>query len=77
MEKLALSPREFAAATGLSLTGIYAGLRTGSIPARRFGRRLLIPRDAIIRWMSQTEALGEAAASETAHDPTPPPTPVR
>lgn len=42
MEKVALSPREFAAATGLSLASVYHAIRDGEIPSARIGRRILI-----------------------------------
>jgi excisionase family DNA binding protein len=52
MEKLALSPQEFSAATGISLTATYQALREGRIPSRRLGRRVLISVDELRLWLA-------------------------
>jgi excisionase family DNA binding protein len=56
LERLCYSPSEFAEATGLSLTLVYMGLRAGTIPARRYGRRLLIPKESAAAWLATGSA---------------------
>ena len=35
----------------VSRTAIYAGLRAGTIPSIRLGRRFILPRAAILSWL--------------------------
>jgi excisionase family DNA binding protein len=46
-----LSPEELARTLSVSRHGIYTGLRNGSIPSIRLGRRFVIPRAAINDWL--------------------------
>ncbi len=39
-----LAPKEVAEALGLGLTKVYTMLRSGQIPHRRFGKRIVVPR---------------------------------
>lgn len=49
---LALSPREVARETGLSLGYVYRLLRTNRIPHRRFGRRIVVGRQAFEQYLA-------------------------
>jgi excisionase family DNA binding protein len=42
---------ELAETLGVSRASIYAGLKTGEIPAIRWGRRYILPRAAIAEWL--------------------------
>jgi len=57
-EKLTLTVPEAARLLGISRVLAYELVRQGKIPALRFGRRLLIPRVALMRLLA-----GDAAAS--------------
>jgi len=46
-ERLTFSAPEAAKILGISLGGVYAGIRRGEIPAVRIGGRVLIPREYI------------------------------
>jgi excisionase family DNA binding protein len=46
-----ISPDELARTLGVSRHGVYEGLRNGSIPSIRLGKRFVIPRSAIDRWL--------------------------
>ena len=54
---MAMSPREFAAATGLSLTYVYSLFRENNLPGGlkplRVGRRWLVSRKAVEYWLEQ------------------------
>lgn len=50
-ERLTLTVREAAAATGIGRNRLYELVRTGEIPAVRVGRNVRIPRDALVRWL--------------------------
>jgi excisionase family DNA binding protein len=54
-----ISPDELARELGVSRHGIYVGLRNGSIPSIRLGRRFVIPRTAIEHWL---ETAGKSLA---------------
>ncbi len=45
------SVEELAAELGLGRQTVYAGLRNGSIPSVRVGKRFIIPRAVIARWL--------------------------
>jgi excisionase family DNA binding protein len=51
-EPLAMSPGEAARLTGVGRTTIYAALATGALCARKVGRRTLITREDLSRWLS-------------------------
>ena len=42
---------ELAAELGISRATAYTGLREGTIPAVRLGRRFIVPRAAIAEWL--------------------------
>ena len=51
MEKKTLSVREVAELLGISRGAAYQAVRMGRIPSVRIGRRLLIPKAAIDRFL--------------------------
>jgi excisionase family DNA binding protein len=55
-EPLALSVKAAAKILGLSRASAYEAVRTGQIPSLRFGKRIVVPRAALNRMLSQTEA---------------------
>lgn len=56
-ERLVYSVEEFAAAVGISRNSAYKAIETNEIPYRRIGRRILIPKQAVMEFLS-----GEAVA---------------
>lgn len=54
--RLTLTVEEFAAAVGISRNLAYDGVRSGAVPHIRVGRRILIPRIAVERWLSRAVA---------------------
>ena len=59
MESTFESVRELARYLGISQSLAYDGLRAGTIPSIRLGKRFIIPRAAIQRWLATA---GKAAA---------------
>jgi excisionase family DNA binding protein len=55
MEKLALRPREAATALGLHVQTVRALVDSGRLGAVRVGRRIVIPRSAIAKFLSESE----------------------
>jgi len=53
--QLAYSPQEAAAATSLSHDVIEKAVRAGELPAKRRGRRILIPAGDLERWLDGLE----------------------
>jgi len=51
----AMSPAEAAERLGISLNTVYRHIRNGRLPARRLGRRLLIGRRELRRWLAGSE----------------------
>jgi excisionase family DNA binding protein len=45
---------ELARELGISVALAYRHLNDGRIPARRLGRRFVIPRNAVQRWLEET-----------------------
>ncbi len=55
-EKVMLTVPEAAQILRIDKITVYELARAGRIPALRIGRRVLIPRDALLRWI-ETEAM--------------------
>lgn len=55
-QRVALSPGEFAFASGLSLSTVHRRLAAGEIKFGRSGRRVLIPRSELARITQPQEA---------------------
>ncbi|GAA4862283.1 helix-turn-helix domain-containing protein [Actinomycetospora straminea] len=49
--------RQVAAALGINLGITYELIRKGEIPAKRLGRRWLVPREAFHAWLSEVSAV--------------------
>ncbi|MBE9500994.1 MAG: helix-turn-helix domain-containing protein [Chloroflexi bacterium] len=54
-EPLALSVKAAARISGLSRASAYEAARTGQIPSLRFGKRIVVPRAASNRMLSQAD----------------------
>jgi excisionase family DNA binding protein len=50
------SAEELAEELGVSRATVYAGLREGTIPGIRLGKRFIIPRAAITEWLRSAGA---------------------
>jgi excisionase family DNA binding protein len=62
-KKLTISVPEMAQLLGISRMTAYAAVRDGTIPSLRIGRRVLISRAALDRWLAETNR-GEAVPSD-------------
>lgn len=58
-----LSVKQAAAYLGLSPWAVYEYCRQGVIPHRRVGRRILIGRDALARWLAGDGEPGPGAGA--------------
>lgn len=58
---LTLTVEEAAQALGISRTLAYEAARTGELPTVRIGRRLLVPRAALERFLSLRQPNDDAA----------------
>lgn len=54
--KLALSPLEAAQAIGISRNKMYDLLKTDSFPCKRIGGRIVIPVDALKKWLENGDS---------------------
>jgi excisionase family DNA binding protein len=70
-ERLTYTVQEAAQALGVGRNSAYALLQRGELPCVRVGRRVLIPRDAILRLLGIGPADQEQAATQTStrHEP--------
>jgi excisionase family DNA binding protein len=50
--RITLTIEETASLLGLGRTATYEAARRGEIPARRLGRRVVVPVPALIEWLS-------------------------
>ena len=53
-----LNASQLAAALGISRAGAYKLLNTGTFPTLRIGKRLLVPKDKLIKWIEQNPGGG-------------------
>jgi len=60
---LAYSPDAAAKASGRSRTRIYRAIGNRELTARKDGKRTLIERSELIRWIKAMPVMGEAAAA--------------
>jgi excisionase family DNA binding protein len=51
-DRLTMKPKETVTLTGLSVAETYRLLASGVMPSLRSGRKFLIPRAALIRWIN-------------------------
>ena len=52
-EKLVLNAGQVSKLLGLSRGSVYRGILTGEIPSVKVGKRLLIPRRSLEKWLAQ------------------------
>ena len=67
LKRVTLTVDETAAVLGTSRTGAYRAIHRGDIPARRIGRKFVIPRAALNAYL-QGDVPAEHAATESASD---------
>ena len=48
---LVLNAKEVAKVLGLSLAGTYELMRQKDFPAKRIGKRIIVPRDEFLEWL--------------------------
>lgn len=48
---LVLNAKEVAKVLGLSLAGTYELMRHKDFPAKRIGKRIIVPRDEFLEWL--------------------------
>ena len=48
---LVLNAKEVAKVLGLSLAGTYELMREKDFPAKRIGKRIIVPRDEFLKWL--------------------------
>jgi excisionase family DNA binding protein len=60
-EPLLMSVREAARLIGIGRDCTYCLIREGRLPAVRVGRRILVPRAALERWIDDQISQGRAA----------------
>ena len=53
-----LNANQLATALGISRSGAYPLLNTGTFPTLRIGKRLLVPKDKLIDWIEQNTGGG-------------------
>jgi excisionase family DNA binding protein len=56
MERLVYSVDEFATAVGISRNSAFKAVRNNEIPYRRIGRRIVIPKQALLDFLSEDAA---------------------
>lgn len=55
-ERLTWTAREVSKLTSLAVNSVYQGIATGQIPHIRIGKRILIPKAALLRMLADAEA---------------------
>lgn len=61
-ERQTLTVEEAAKLLGVWRGSAYEAVRSGELPAVRLGRRLLVPREALSRFLAQAGAVSKPAA---------------
>lgn len=51
--RLAYKPDEVADLVGLHVHSVYAAVRDGRLPAKHYGRRILISHEALEQWLAE------------------------
>lgn len=57
IERLVYTPVEAAAAAGVSRNKIYEEVNAGRLPAKRVGRKILIRKSALEKWLEADDAV--------------------
>ena len=60
-EPLLMGVREAARSLGIGRDSAYALVREGRLPAIRIGRRILVPKAALERWVDEESSKGRVA----------------
>ena len=48
----------------ISRAGFYAAIRRGDVPHRRLGKRIVIPRNAFLRWLESTDRVARSGSND-------------
>jgi len=59
--RISLSPEEASAVSGIGLTRIRQAAASGALEAHKHGRRTIILRDDLIKWIKEMPRASEAA----------------
>jgi len=54
--RLTLTADEVAEILGIGRSAVYESIRRGDLPALRFGRRVVVPRAALLRLLGEDDA---------------------
>ncbi|MDW8080238.1 MAG: helix-turn-helix domain-containing protein [Thermoguttaceae bacterium] len=70
-ERVAVRPREVCRLLGVSLRTVHSWIRTGKLPAKKVGRVVLVPVEALHQWvMTNSPTKTENKADTQVHKPT-------
>jgi len=53
--RLTLTADEVAEILGIGRSAVYESIRRGDLPALRFGRRIVVPREALLRLLGEED----------------------
>lgn len=67
-QRMAWGLGEISEFTGLSLAFLRAEVRTGRLPVRRFGRRVLVKNEDLVAYLDHGSDRGEQSNPNTRHD---------
>jgi excisionase family DNA binding protein len=67
-DRLSLSPEEASALTGIGLTSIRQAASSGTLDARKHGRRTIILRDDLQAWLKALPKTGNKVVSDEGGD---------
>lgn len=70
--RLALTPREVAEALGVSVPHVYRLIARGEIPARKLGRRLVVPSVALMSLLDVPRPASGGGGEPAVEPPAPP-----
>mgnify|MGYP002632559043 FL=1 len=67
-DRLTITVEEFAVLAGIGRTTAYEAARRGEIPARRIGRRYILPVPLVRQWFGEIDSSAESAPHLGRHD---------
>ncbi len=53
-DRATVTPRESTLISGIGIAATFRLLRSGQMPALKVGRKFLIPRSALIKWLDES-----------------------
>ena len=66
-DRLTITVEEFAVLAGIGRTTAYGAARRGEIPARRIGRRDVLPVQLVRQWFGEVDSSAESAPHLSRH----------